>query len=306
MTRIDFSDTTRALRRQLSGRARLRTGDPILSATTTGALVVRIIIFSCLFSSPAFASGEPPDSTTLTGAWRWVRSFGGLLGANETPSTRGYERTLYFRPGGRYEYVEKDSAQAYLLCAGSVTVHRYASATAPSGDSLAWLSLDDWWVSYEHNMLVWFIDKDTLAAYPGSPGSGVDDALTHWFVRAGEGDTEDASESWLPLSARPPRPPVEQLPMEGEFVYYEIAPQPIRQVPPQYPVFAREAGIEGTVKLHVLVGKDGRVRNVKVARGVSGLNDAAVFAVRQWVFTPALSNNKQVAVWVEIAVRFPP
>ena len=56
--------------------------------------------------------------------------------------------------------------------------------------------------------------------------------------------------------------------------------------------------------LHVLVGKDGRVKNVKVFRGVKGLDDAAVLAVKKWVFKPALSNNKPVAVWVEVPIDF--
>jgi protein TonB len=34
------------------------------------------------------------------------------------------------------------------------------------------------------------------------------------------------------------------------------------------------------------------------------LDDAATKAVKQWVFKPALSNNKPVAVWVAVPVRF--
>ena len=97
---------------------------------------------------------------------------------------------------------------------------------------------------------------------------------------------------------------VNDLPSEGEFVYYEDAPAPVTAPPPVYPEFAREAQIQGKVTLHVLVGKDGRVKNVKVIRGVTGLNDAAVEAVKKWVFKPALSNNKPVAVWVEVPVDF--
>ena len=96
----------------------------------------------------------------------------------------------------------------------------------------------------------------------------------------------------------------DNLPSEGEFVYYEDAPAPVTAPPPTYPEFAREAQIQGKVTLHVLVGKDGRVKNVKVIRGVTGLNDAAVEAVKKWVFKPALSNNKPVAVWVEVPVDF--
>jgi protein TonB len=58
------------------------------------------------------------------------------------------------------------------------------------------------------------------------------------------------------------------------------------------------------VTLHVLVGKDGRVKNVKVIKGVTGLNEAAIEAMKKWVFKPALSNNKPVAVWVEVPMDF--
>jgi len=96
----------------------------------------------------------------------------------------------------------------------------------------------------------------------------------------------------------------DDLPGEGEFVYYEDEPVPVTQVKPNYPEFAREAQIQGTVVLHVLVGKDGRVKNVKVIRSVKGLDDEAVRAIKQWVFKPALSNNKPVAVWVEVPLQF--
>ena len=78
----------------------------------------------------------------------------------------------------------------------------------------------------------------------------------------------------------------------------------IKDKKPTYPEFAREAQIQGKVTLHVLVGKDGRVKNVKVIKGVTGLNEAAVDAIKKWVFKPALSNNKPVAVWVEVPMDF--
>ena len=36
------------------------------------------------------------------------------------------------------------------------------------------------------------------------------------------------------------------------------------------------------------------------------LDAAAIAAVKQWVFKPALSNNKPVAVWVAVPVKFSP
>ena len=96
----------------------------------------------------------------------------------------------------------------------------------------------------------------------------------------------------------------DDLPDQGEFVYYEDEPVPVTAPTPAYPEFARDAGITGKVTLHVLVGKDGRVKNVKVIKGVTGLNEAAIDAMKKWVFKPALSNNKPVAVWVEVPMDF--
>lgn len=90
----------------------------------------------------------------------------------------------------------------------------------------------------------------------------------------------------------------------GEFVYVEELPEAVTKVPPEYPDIARQSGIEGTVQLQALVGKDGRVKDVKVVKGIPVLDDAAVMAVKQWVFKPALTNNKPVAVWVAVPVRF--
>jgi protein TonB len=97
---------------------------------------------------------------------------------------------------------------------------------------------------------------------------------------------------------------MDDLPSEGEFVYYEDEPVPVTAPTPAYPEFARDAGITGKVILHVLVGKDGRVKNVKVKQSVTGLDQAAKDAVQKWVFKPALSNNKPVAVWVEVPMDF--
>jgi protein TonB len=94
------------------------------------------------------------------------------------------------------------------------------------------------------------------------------------------------------------------MPSEGEFVYYEDAPTPVTRPDPTYPAMARDAGVSGTVILHVLVGKDGRVHDVKVIKSVNMLNDAAIDAVKKWVFKPALANNKPVAVWVEVPMQF--
>jgi protein TonB len=106
-------------------------------------------------------------------------------------------------------------------------------------------------------------------------------------------------------SRSPPSPPPnEDLPSVGEFVMYDEAPLPVQQVRPTYPQFAKDAQIEGTVLLHVLVAADGRVRHIRVVRGITGLDQAAVDAVKRWEFRPATREGRPVAVWVEIPMDF--
>jgi len=99
-------------------------------------------------------------------------------------------------------------------------------------------------------------------------------------------------------------PPSDDLPQFGEYVYVEELPEAITKVTPDYPDIAREAGVDGVVLVQALVGKDGKVKDVRVVKPIPMLNDAAIAAIKQWVFKPALSNNKPVAVWVAVPVRF--
>ena len=100
-------------------------------------------------------------------------------------------------------------------------------------------------------------------------------------------------------------PPEEDaLPSFGEYVYTDELPEKITHVQPVYPDIAREAGVDGTVMVQALVGKDGRVKEARVMKSIPMLDAAALAAVKQWVFKPALSNNKPVAVWVGCPVKF--
>jgi protein TonB len=99
-------------------------------------------------------------------------------------------------------------------------------------------------------------------------------------------------------------PPSDELPAFGEFVNVEELPEPITKVQPDYPEIARASGTEGQVVVQALVGKDGKVKDTRVVKSVPVLDEAAVNAVKQWVFKPALMNNKPVAVWVAVPLRF--
>jgi len=78
----------------------------------------------------------------------------------------------------------------------------------------------------------------------------------------------------------------------------------LNRVQPEYPESARRARIQGTVKLHTIIGKDGRISQITSVHGVCVLAESAVAAVRQWRYSPTLMNGDPVEVDTEISVIF--
>jgi len=82
------------------------------------------------------------------------------------------------------------------------------------------------------------------------------------------------------------------------------AAQLIKQVNPKYPNDAKRAKICGTVVLHAIIGKDGVVHNLDYLSGPSQLAQAALHAVRQWRYSPAILEGRPVQVDTNIKVVF--
>ena len=78
----------------------------------------------------------------------------------------------------------------------------------------------------------------------------------------------------------------------------------IHQVTPPYPALARQVRAEGTVQLQAIIGLDGRIRDLRVTSGHPTLIQAAVDAVRQWVYQPTTLNGSPVEVLTTIDVNF--
>jgi len=83
-------------------------------------------------------------------------------------------------------------------------------------------------------------------------------------------------------------------------------PKPLRTARPEYPEAARQLDLEGPVVLQAVIGTDGSVLAVQPARGVNNadLVAAAMNAVQQWRYTPALLNGVPVEVQTTITVNF--
>lgn len=78
----------------------------------------------------------------------------------------------------------------------------------------------------------------------------------------------------------------------------------IKKVQPAYPEKARNERLSGTVKIHAIIGKDGRISQINGVRGFCSLAESAVAAVRQWRYSPTLFNGQPVEVDTEIDVIF--
>jgi protein TonB len=78
----------------------------------------------------------------------------------------------------------------------------------------------------------------------------------------------------------------------------------VSQPPPVYPPLAKQARIQGVVKLNATIAKDGTVQHLEAISGHPLLIEAAMDAVRQWVYQPTLLNGQPVEVQTDIDVNF--
>lgn len=113
---------------------------------------------------------------------------------------------------------------------------------------------------------------------------------------------ETELESFEAWDAPPPPPEGPRV----RFIPYDEPPKPLTPINPEYPEIAQEAGIEGTVIIQVFVDEKGRVKETIVLKGIpnTGLDEAAIEAIRKTRFKPAKQRERPVGVWISIPVNF--
>ena len=67
---------------------------------------------------------------------------------------------------------------------------------------------------------------------------------------------------------------------------------------------ADQAGLEGSVMLKVLLGKDGKAESIQVLKGEQIFRKSAEAAVRKFLFEPARQSDRPVKVWLVIPIHF--
>ena len=130
---------------------------------------------------------------------------------------------------------------------------------------------------------------ENVAAPPAGSVIGVERGLPGVVERA-------------PVAAAAPPPPEPPAPIRLHSGMK--APRKIVEVAPVYPAIARAAHVQGVVILEAVLDAKGGVESVRVLRSIPLLDQAAIDAVHQWRFTPALLNGDAVPVVMTITVNF--
>jgi len=78
----------------------------------------------------------------------------------------------------------------------------------------------------------------------------------------------------------------------------------VSKVPPVYPAVAKQAAVSGMVRLAAVIAKDGSVQELTAQSGPPLLIQAALDAVKQWVYKPTLLNGSPVEVETTIDINF--
>lgn len=103
---------------------------------------------------------------------------------------------------------------------------------------------------------------------------------------------------------------VQMVPRPGPNGAYRIgagvsAPVVVEKTEPQYTDEARTAKLEGVVILSLVVGEDGKARDMRIVRSLEpGLDDNAMKSVATWRFQPGKLEGKPVPVMATVEVSF--
>jgi protein TonB len=89
-----------------------------------------------------------------------------------------------------------------------------------------------------------------------------------------------------------------------EFFAVQKKPTIVKAAAVVYPEIARKAGVEAMVVVNFIVSVEGKPENIKILKGHPMLNDAAIEAVKKYVFSPGMQRDKPVAVKWQIPIRF--
>ena len=141
------------------------------------------------------------------------------------------------------------------------------------------------------------IDNTPPPARPSIPVPSDDEDIAE-DLTLDELDFDDFSN----MDAPPPPPSGPKV----VFIPYDDPPVAMTPIRPVYPEIAQEAGIEGVIVVQAFIDEKGRVKETLILKGVpnTGLDEAAMEAIKTTRFRPAKQRERAVGVWISIPVNF--
>jgi len=140
-----------------------------------------------------------------------------------------------------------------------------------------------------------------------SPGemlvSPVREAPPSFFLNLPE-EVVSASSSVAISSRRSVKVPPDFNPQTQQPAKNLVVGRLLNRVSPFYSNDAKEQRIEGTVRLHAVIGEDGRVQSLEPVSGPAVLVGAAIIAVREWRYGPTLFDGHRIQVQDDIRLEF--
>jgi TonB family protein len=304
----------------------VRRVDPVAEGLTGRAIVGVVVDASgnVTLAGPQGSTGAPYDVATSTAAVeaakQWTFDAGTaetratFLGFNLTPhNTAGLVDAPVVRIGGAIPPPQKivDVKPVYPLDAqqaGIQGVQIFEISVDPSGVVLdvralrgnyllvraAMDAVLQWtfseWAGPERRLMT--VTVNFMLGTPPHPVSPPEPGQTHLQAQPASGSPVQygAATDWPPEAVRVGgniRPPTKTVDARAV-----------------YPAAELKAGVQGVVICDLLIGPDGKVKDVRVLRSIPVLDQAAVDAVRQWEFTPTLLNGNPIPVIVTVSVNF--
>jgi TonB family protein len=81
-------------------------------------------------------------------------------------------------------------------------------------------------------------------------------------------------------------------------------PRLVTRVMPEYPLVAKQAGIQGDVVVKTTIDDKGSVVNMQIVSGPALLRGAALTALRRWKYEPSTLNGQPISIQMLVTIKF--
>ncbi len=73
---------------------------------------------------------------------------------------------------------------------------------------------------------------------------------------------------------------------------------------PEYPLVAKQAGIQGDVVVKTTIDQKGNVVDMQIVSGPAMLRGPALAALRRWRYEPSTLNGQPISVQMLVTIKF--